>query len=927
MIPPSLPIDQDAQRALDADIDRLDDMLSEAIKRLAGSEALKLVEDIRGAAKELRAIPSEDEARKLQQRLEELDVPTLRHLIRAFSVYFDLINLAEQHARVRALRQRILRLNPLPLSDSTEAALRDLADRGISAQKVDELLQRSLIGPVFTAHPSEARRLTVLEKLSGISRELDRLEYTNLLPRERETALAAIAEQIETFWMTDTVRVVRPTVLDEVRQGLEVVENSLFEVVPRLYHELEHALKSIYPDHPWQIPALLKFGSWIGGDRDGNPNVTHSLTIDAVRLHQETILRHYLKVIEVLGKRLSHSVHCVEVSPEFKQSLEREAGQFPELASQMFREPLRAKCRFIAARLRKTLEFVQWFVPHWADDGLKPPTDIYFDKKDLRADLALLEAELQRNRASSAIEGVREMGRLVDVFGTHLLTLDIRQHADVHRRVVAEILEWAGVEPRYNKLSATQRFDCLANQLKNNRPLIPPHLPFSDETREVVLTFRAIAAVLEQQCPEAIETYIISGAGDAANLLEVLLLAREARLYRPDEGISRLNIVPLFETLDSLRGVVPIMQQLLHQPVYRKHLQLRGDLQEVMIGYSDSNKESGFVQSAWALYRAQRQLADSGARTGIKIQIFHGRGGAIGRGGGPANRAILAQPRGSINGRLRITEQGEMIADRYGTPAIAERHLDQILSAVVRASLVPEDEKVDVTWEWALDRLSERACQIYRKLVYETPEFLTYFEQATPIEEISQLKLASRPARRTASKNVDQLRAIPWVFSWMQSRHTLPGWYGLGSAVREFLEEHPHELATFQKMYQEWHFWRTLIDNAQMILAKADLTIARLYADLVEDQTIANRIFGQIKEEYDRTVEVICEITGQNELLDQVPVLRDSIHRRNPYVDPLSFIQIVLLKRLRSGQGPADQLLTGVLESINGIASGLKNTG
>jgi phosphoenolpyruvate carboxylase len=316
-----------------------------------------------------------------------------------------------------------------------------------------------------------------------------------------------------------------------------------------------------------------------------------------------------------------------------------------------------------------------------------------------------------------------------------------------------------------------------------------------------------------------------------------------------------------------------------------------------------------------------------GQRTGIRMPIFHGRGGAVGRGGGPANRAILAQPRGSINGRLRITEQGEMIADRYGHPAIAERHLDQVLNAVLRSSFAVNDEKIDVTWQWILDRLAERACKHYRDLVYDTPEFLTYFEQATPIEEIAQLKLASRPARRTTTRNVDHLRAIPWVFSWMQSRHTLPGWFGLGSAVREFLAEHPRDLPTFQRMYREWHFWQTLIDNTQMILAKADLTIARLYADLVDDQGIATRIFGRIEEEYHRTVDVIREITGQRELLEQMPVLRGSIMRRNPYIDPLSYIQVVLLRRLRSGQGASAELLTGVLESINGIASGLKNTG
>jgi phosphoenolpyruvate carboxylase len=442
-----------------------------------------------------------------------------------------------------------------------------------------------------------------------------------------------------------------------------------------------------------------------------------------------------------------------------------------------------------------------------------------------------------------------------------------------------------------------------------------------------VQSFRTIAAVMEQQCPEAIDSYIVSSTTEPAHLLEVLLLAREARLFRPEEGISLLHIVPLFESMEPLRHAATIMQRLINLPIYRRHLELRGDLQEVMIGYSDSNKESGFLQSAWALYRAQRTLSDTARRTGIAVQIFHGRGGAIGRGGGPANRAILAQPRGTVDGRVRITEQGEMIADRYGHHAIAERHLGQVINAVLRTSLAVEDDHADPAWERIVERLAERACRHYRALVYETPGFLTYFEQATPIAEVSQLKIGSRPARRAASQGIEHLRAIPWVFSWMQSRHTLPGWYGLGSAVKEYLEENAEDRAVLSLMYQRWHFWRTLLDNAQMILAKADLTIARLYADLVEDQELATRIYDRIADEHRLTTEIICQMTGQQVLLEQTPVLQRSIVRRNPSVDPLSFLQLVLLKRLRASAEPCAELLTGVLESVNGIASGLKNTG
>lgn len=921
-------VDAQVQQSLSADIHQLGDLLGAAIRRLAGEDALARVEEVRAAAKQLRTQPSDDEARRLRDRLDQLDLPVLRSLIRAFSVYFDLINLAEQQARVRAIRVRTLQSAPLPLAESPEEALRLLRERGIGAEQLETMLDRAFIGPVFTAHPSEARRRTILEKLVAISHQLDQLEYSRLLPGERENSLATIAEEVETYWLSDTVRGDRPSVLDEVRQGLEVVESSLLDVVPRFYRDLEAAIRRIYPERSGRVPSLLRFGSWIGGDRDGNANVTHALTAAAVWLQQETILRHYLGRIDELGKQLSHSKHFVQPGPAFQESLQRDAGLVPEVAGQLDHEPYRNKCRFIAAKLRRTLDYLHQLDPRWSIEEHRIPPGIYLGRPELTTDLETIQSDLRRIGAEAAANGpVHDFIRLVEVFGTHMLTLDIRQHSARHSQALEEVLAWAGVTSRYGKLSPNERFDCLAHELQLTRPLLPAHLPFSADSCEVIQTFRMVAAVLEQQCPEAINTYIISGTTEPAHMLEVLLLAREARLFQPGNGISRLNIVPLFEALDPLRNAANIIQRLLHLPIYRQHLKWRGDLQEVMLGYSDSNKESGLLQSAWALYRAQRVLSDISRRTGINVQIFHGRGGAIGRGGGPANHAILAQPRGAVDGRLRITEQGEMIADRYGHHAIAERHLGQVLNAVLRTSFALDEERPDPTWERLVERVAERACRHYRELVYETPEFRTYFEQATPIAEVSQLKIASRPARRSQTQDIDQLRAIPWVFSWMQSRHTLPGWYGLGSAVAGYLAEHPEDLASMQTMYQRWHFWQTLIDNVQMILAKADLTIARLYADLVEDQALAERIFERIAAEYERTVAVILRVTGQKDLLENVPVLQRSIQRRNPYIDPLSFIQLVLLKRLRAGDPNHAELLTGVLESINGIASGLKNTG
>jgi phosphoenolpyruvate carboxylase len=923
------------EQALSQDIHLLGDLLDSAIRRLAGEDALALEENVRAATKALRVQPSVEEARRLRDRLDGLDLPALRLLARAFSVYFDLINLAEQQARVRALRLRSRQAGADGLEDSPEAALRRLRQRGVAGGQVVDLLGRALLCPVFTAHPSEARRHTILEKLEAIAHQLDRLELGGLSPRERRRAVAAIAEEVETFWLTDTVRAERPRVLDEVRQALDVVESSLMDVVPRVYRTLEEAFREVYPelfgspDADFRVPALLRFGSWIGGDRDGHPQVTHAVTEEALRLQQETLLRDYLQRVAELGRHLSHARDLLRPGEPFLEALRRDAVRFPEAGGADEREPYRTRCRLISARLSRTLAYVGSLQPLWTVDEPALPGGVYLGRRELRDELSIMAAELRRAGATAAAAGcLEDLLRMVEVFGVHLLTLDIRQHSGRHSQALEEVLAWAGVCPRYGKLSANERFDCLAHELQQTRPLIPAHLPFTPETREVIQTFRTIAAILEQQCPEAIDTYIISSTTEAAQLLEVLLLCREARLYRPAEGVSRLNIVPLFEALEPLRQAVPIVQRLITLPVYRQHLRLRGDVQEVMIGYSDSNKESGALQSAWALYRAQRELGEIGRRTGLTVQMFHGRGGAIGRGGGPANRAILAQPRGTVAGRLRLTEQGEMIADRYGHHAIAERHLEQLLNALLQTSFPTDGEAFDPTWEWTLDRLAASACRHYRALVYETPEFLTYFEQATPIAEVSQLKIGSRPARRGGGLSIEQLRAIPWVFSWMQSRHTLPGWYGLGSAVLEYLSG-GGDLAVLQAMYQRWPFWRTLLENAQMIMAKADLTIARLYADLVEDQALAGRIFERIAAEYHRTADVILAITGQEALLEQVPVLQRSIQRRNPYVDPLSFVQLVLLKRLRGPREgePAEELLTAVLESINGIASGLKNTG
>jgi phosphoenolpyruvate carboxylase len=917
------------QKSISADIRLLGDLLGQTIRRLAGEEAFTLEEEIRNSAKDLRANHSLEQARRLRDRLGQLDLRSLRTLIRAFSVYFDLINLAEQQARVRALRQRAIELADRPGNETPESALQQIRARQIDAREVLNHLERALIVPVFTAHPSEARRRTILEKLFVIAQQLDRIEYGRLTAAENDLAVGQIAEEVEALWLSDSARATRPSVLDEVRQVLGVVEGRLIDVVLRLYRTVERSLKRVYPEFSGRLPAFLRFGSWIGGDRDGHPNVTHRITREAIQLQQETILNHYLMRIEDLWRRLSYSDKFVTPGKAFCESLQSDAVRLPEVSPPPGHEPYRAKCQYIRGKLKRTLEAARSASFDWGQGPLPASPGVYLTRDDLLSDLNLIADDLQRAGAKAAVQGaLNDFIRLVEAFGVHLLRLDLRQHSERHSQAISETLAYAGVCANYLSLPSQERFDLLARELEQTRPLIPTHLPFSPETTEVILTFRTMASILESRVPESLGTYIISSTTEASHLLEVLLLAREARLFSPRDGVSRIDIVPLFESLEPLKTARGIVNQLFSLPIYRRQIALRNQIQEVMIGYSDSNKESGFLQSAWALYRAQLELAELGRETGVTMQVFHGRGGAIGRGGGPANHAILAQPPGTVNGRLRMTEQGEMIADRYGHPAIAERHLEQILNAVLRTSFAVADAQPPAEWLATMDFLAEASRRSYRSFVYDTPEFLTYFEQATCIGEISQLKIGSRPARRANTSSIDQLRAIPWVFSWMQSRHTLPGWFGLGSAVAELLKQEPQQLETLRRMYREWPFWSTLIDNAQMILAKADMTIARLYADLVEDQALAERVFERIAEEYHQSVTAVCQITEQSEPLERATILRTSIDRRNPYVDPLSFIQLVLLKRLRGGSSdPTEELQTGVLESINGVASGMKNTG
>jgi phosphoenolpyruvate carboxylase len=868
----------------------------------------------------------------------------MRDLIKSFSTYFALVNLSEQLQRIWVLRDRAARHLNAPRAESIAAAVAGLKRAGVDAPSLQRWLDTALILPVFTAHPTEARRRTTLEKLRRIANTVER-ENAGLSPVESAEAAREIAEEIVGLGQSDEVRIVRPTVIDEVKNGLYYFEATLFDLIPRLYRDLERALAQHYPEQKWCVPALLRFGSWMGGDRDGNPFVTPEVTIETVRLLRGAALRRHVSAIEELSHRLGQSIRQVGIGEELQRSLEADAAHFPEVAELLARrnpyEPYRQKCTYIREKLLRSLEHNNQHIPDWGSAEPLPPAGMFYHQpSELLADLRVMEASLRANGGAAVAEGVlHDLIRHVEVFGLQVATLDIRQHSERHTAALAEVLKASGVCDDYAALDEAARVALLAREVSNPRPLIPARLSYSEATVETIQTFRTVAAILEQLGPEAIQTYIISMTRGVSDMLVVLLFAKEAGLYRPAEQISRINIVPLFETGDDLAGCAAIMRSCLELPVYRQHLRLRADQQEVMIGYSDSNKDVGFAAANWALYQAQRALRDLAIEQKVGLRLFHGRGGAIGRGGGPANQAILAQPPGSIGNQIKITEQGEVIADRYGLPALAHRHLEQLVNAVLLAGFAPHED-APPEWEQALERLAAISRRHYRALVYENPNFLPYFHTATPIAEISRLKIGSRPASRKNSGRIEDLRAIPWVFSWMQSRHTLPGWYGLGYALETFVSEdapsstNPHAptpvpLALLQEMYANWPFFRSMIDSAQMILGKADLHVAERYASLTPDPAVAREIFGAVQSEYDRTSRMICNVAQIDQLLDRSPVLQKSIARRNPYIDPMSYVQVELLRRLRADpEGPEHTALEdAILLSISGIAAGLKNTG
>jgi len=936
---------------LSTNIRALISALSRVMSDQSGAAALALTEEVRRIAKDLRTSPSDDLVAQLTAMIADRSLDELHGLVKTFTLYFGLVNLAEGVERLRVLSVRDRQRYPAPRAEGIADAVAALRGHGVAAESIQAWLDHALIMPVLTAHPTESKRRTTLNKLRRIFDTLIDLTMrtTSLLPHEYIVATSQIEREIVGLWQSDDVRIEKPSVLDEVENGIYYFQRVLWDLLPKIDRELGTALAEYYPDYQWRLPPVIRFGSWMGGDRDGNPFVTPEVTVATVRMMRAGMLRHMIASMAGLHTDLSQSLQQVVVSSELMERIAHYSELFPDTAGAIsphhICEPYRRLTELIRARLERTLQHTLNTDLHWGQDPPPiPQPDVYFHSGELLADLRLMQASLTANGGALVADGVlRDMIAKVAIFRLNTATLDIRQHSGRHLSALSELLAVAGVCASYADLSEQDKISLLSAEIASPRPLSETRLSnYSPETAETIQTFRVVAALLEQIDPQLIENYIISTTTSVSDILAVLLLCREVGLYEPGR-FSLLNVVPLFETGDDLVHAPLLMEKCLALPIYREHLRLRGDVQEIMLGYSDSNKEGGFASANWALYQAQVTLDALAERHGLRLRLFHGRGGAVGRGGGPAGQAILAQPPGTLNGQIKMTDQGEVISDRYLDPRTAHRHLEQVMNAVLRAGFPETVRPPEPTWIAAMEQIAATARAAYRATVYDNPEFLAYFREATPIAEISRLRIGSRPASRRNSARIEDLRAIPWVFSWMQNRHTIPGWFGLGSALADFVgaevqmavapdgHHHPSTITHLQllrTMYRQWPFFTTLLDNAQMIMAKADMGIARQYADLVEDQALAGRVFALIEAEFLRTTRMICAVAEISEILDAEPVLQRAIQQRNPYVDPLSYIQLELLRRLRDdSHADQEQLETTVLMSINGIAAGLKNTG
>jgi phosphoenolpyruvate carboxylase len=912
-------VGREATEPMREDIRLLGAILGDTVREQNGEEVFDLVE--RARVESFRVRRSEIDRTQLAGMFDGIDIHQAIPVIRAFTHFALLANVAEDIHRERR-RAVHLAVGEPPQNSSLAATYLKLDSAELDSATVADALTGALVSPVITAHPTETRRRTVFDTQHRIT-ELMRLRLHGHSQTEHGHDInRELRRHILTLWQTALIRLSRLKIQDEIETGLRYYQAAFFEVIPQVNAEVRTALQARWPDAHVLDEPMLRPGSWIGGDRDGNPNVTADVVRLATGRASYTALEHYFAEITALEEELSMSARLVKVSDE----LEVLADKCHEPARAD--EPYRRALRVIHGRLTATAaEILDSQPEHELELGLER----YLKPAELLADLDVIDRSLRSNGSGVlADDRLARLREAVHVFGFHLSGLDLRQNSDVHEEVVDELLAWAGVHPDYRSLPEPDRVELLVAELATRRPLIKDDAELSELARKELDIVAAAARAVHVFGPKAIPSYIISMCQSVSDMLEAAVLLKEVGLLdaSSDEPYAPVGIVPLFETIDDLQRGSSILEAALDLPLYRAVVSARGDSQEVMLGYSDSNKDGGYLAANWALYRAELDLVESARKTGIRLRLFHGRGGTVGRGGGPSYDAILAQPPGAVNGSLRITEQGEVIAAKYAEPRIAHRNLETLLAATLEATLLDVEGLGDAAgpaYE-VLDELAARAQRAYAELVHETPGFVEYFKASTPVSEIGALNIGSRPTSRKPTTSISDLRAIPWVLAWSQSRVMLPGWYGTGTAFEAWIAEGDGRLEVLQDLYRRWPFFRTVLSNMAQVLSKSDMGLAAHYSELVEDEALRRRVFDKILAEYDRTIRMHKLITGHDDLLADNPSLARSVFNRFPYLEPLNHLQVELLRRYRSGDD--DELVQrGILLTMSGLATALRNSG
>ncbi|MGG1687782.1 phosphoenolpyruvate carboxylase [Pseudalkalibacillus sp. NRS-1564] len=901
--------------ALRRDINMLGSLLGDVLVQHGGKELLDMVESIREKTKSLRNVADLETSQQLKETIQTLQPPMRKQVIRAFALYFHLVNIAEQNHRIRRRRDYQMLEEEQSQPGSIPHAIALLKKNNVPGELIEDTLSSISLELILTAHPTEATRRSVLEIHKRIATSLKQLDNPLLTKREQKALKAELLNEITTLWQTDELRHKKPSVMDEVNMGLFYFEETLFEVLPQIHQELEECLRDHYPDAKWEVPNILKFGSWIGGDRDGNPFVTPEMTWNTLERQRDVVISKYKDSVKNLMRQLSQSTNRIAICPELTKSIEEDQNRLPDTKEWgVPHEAYRVKLAYVLEKLQRVNR----------ENGYK-------NSEEFITDLKLIGNSLKQHfPEGSHFTELNKLIRQASLFGFHLATLDVRNHSGEHEGAIAEILSRVNLADNYAELDEEEKVQLLNRLLEDPRPVLSTYEDYSEKTQKILDIFTMIKKAHKEFGPQSISVYLISMTESASDLLEVLVLAKEANIYRlhADGSVeSDLNIAPLLETIDDLKAGPAIMEKLFDLPVYKHHLEKHDQRQEIMLGYSDGSKDGGTLTANWKLYQAQQEISRIASERNLRLKFFHGRGGALGRGGGPLRRSLLSQPPETYTAGVKITEQGEVLSSRYLLYDIAYRSLEQATTTLLSSAVSGIEKDVrQEKWHEIMEEISAVSLKSYQSLVFEDDGFLAYFKQGTPLPELGALNIGSRPMSRKGTDHFDDLRAIPWVFAWTQSRQLMPAWYASGTGLTEFAATE-EGLSSLKEMYANWPFFASLIDNLQMGLMKADLATAEKYMFLIDDEQLANRIFGKIVDEYHRTKDVILTITGQEELLDGTPNIKDSIRLRNPYVDPLSSLQVELISTYRSNGSEDDELLKEILLTINGIAAGLRNTG